>query len=122
MFAGHTFGGFNPFEMGYPSPQGSPNLPTQVAYNEFRYQSQSSQPNFEFDNNDIRPDPDFISETQEVQEKQDVPENEAPSWSRGKKLKRTTTRDENTKWTPKEEVTLAMGWVAISEDGQIGNA
>ena len=88
MFAGPTFGGFNPFGMGYPSPQGSPSLPTQVAYNEFRYQSQSPQPNFEFDNNDIRPDFDFIAETQEVPETQDVPENEAPSQSRGKKRER----------------------------------
>ena len=90
--------------MGYLSPQGSPNLPTQVAYNEFRYQSQSPQPNFEFDNNDIRPDPDFIAETQELPETQDVPENEAPSRSRGKKPERATTRDENMEWTPREEV------------------
>ena len=108
--------------MGYPSPQGSPNLSIQVAYNEFRYQSQSPQPNSEFDDNDIRPDPDFIAETQEVSETQDVPDNEAPSRSRGKKPEQTTTRDENTKWTPKENVALAMGWVAISEDGQIENA
>jgi len=71
-------------EWGYPSPQGSPNLPTQVAYNEFRYQSQTPQPNFEFDKNVIRPHPDFIAEPQEVSETQDVPENEAPSRSREK--------------------------------------
>ena len=35
-----------------------------------------------------------------------MPENEAPSRSRGKK----------------QEVVLAMGWVAISEGGQVGNA
>jgi len=39
-----------------------------------------------------------------------------------KKPERTTTRDENTRWTPRVEMTLVMGWVAISEDGHIRNA
>ena len=57
---------YNPFGVGYnTSPQGSPNLHTQVVYNEFRCQTQSPQPNFEFEHNDIRPDPDTIAETQD---------------------------------------------------------
>ena len=57
---------YNPFGMGYnTSPQGFPNLPSQVTYNEFRCQTQSPLSTYEFEHNDICPDPHTIPETQE---------------------------------------------------------
>ena len=79
---------YNPFGMGYnqPSHQGSPNLPTQVAYNEFRCQTESPLSTYEFDHNDICPNPDTIPETQDGFDTipKTVAETEAPSGSYGK--------------------------------------
>lgn len=119
MFMQPQFGYGYQMDYNQPSPQASPYLPTQVAYNEFRYQTQfSPPPTFEFDNNDIRPDTleglDSIPET--------MPATQAPSGSRGKKPARATTREPNTKRTPEEEVAFAKGLVDVSEDDQVGNA